>query len=273
MELEKTNSPAVEETNEVTVEFEETEIETNDIQPGEFLEDFLRKSDDEATKEIFQAFFEEFGDYAYPVQWSTEEKIIIYKDLMEDEFYKTAFEKGEEGFTFSEKIVVRMRFLTDDEIDILWPAANFGAEPTGTEIDQVEDDFNSNTTSGEKLLNEEKKTEEVAEETSNDSFALNQSERAELEGYRRERKTQLINSFSDDLSKEFLETLTDKIDEYSYDDLDTALSKEFTRVSRERNRIQKTNTFVYTGEGPNSTVAKTKAEIVRELVETYKTKK
>ena len=198
---------------------------------------------------------------------------IIDEVKIRESDLEIAFEKGEEGFIFSEKTVVRMRFLTDDEIDILWPAANFGAEPTGTEIDQVEDDFNSSTTSGEKLLNEKENTEKVAEETSNDSFALNQSERAELEGYRRERKTQLINSFSDDLSKEFLETLTDKIDEYSYDDLDTALSKEFTRVSREGNRTQKTNTFVYAGEGPNSMAAKTKAEIVKELVETYKTKK
>ena len=55
-----------------------------------------------------------------------------------------------------------------------------------------------------------------------------------------EKKKQiLIESFSDDLSLDFLKELKAKIDEFTYDQLDVVLSKEFTKCQ------DKTKTNIY----------------------------
>ena len=118
--------------------------------------------------------------------------------------------------------------------------------------------------------NEEIAEEEVEEQEELNSTALNNSEREELEAFRAEKKKGLINSFSDDLDKAFLAELIKNINEYSFDDLEIILSKEFTRVSRQDRNITKPSTFVYVGD--NRGIA-TEEELVKRLVDQYKTKK
>ena len=66
--------------------------------------------------------------------------------------------------------------------------------------------------------------------------ALNNSERAELEAFRREKKVNLISGFQEDLGSEFLSEIEKNIDVHSYEELDTILSKEFTRITRSTNK-------------------------------------
>ena len=114
-------------------------------------------------------------------------------------------------------------------------------------------------------ITEAKEVEEEQEETF--STTLTDSEREELETFRREKKFGLISSFEDDLSKEFLNQLNEKVDEYSFDELEVILSKEFTKVTKQnKSKTSKTNAFIY-----NSTSStKSEQDRVKELVNRYK---
>ena len=100
------------------------------------------------------------------------------------------------------------------------------------------------------------------------SAALDHSERAELEAFRRDKKEGLIASFEDDLSVEFLSNLSNNIDNHSYDELEVILSKEFTRVNRE-NKKSKPNAFIYKPEVKSNT-NKSESDLVKELIQKYK---
>jgi hypothetical protein len=123
----------------------------------------------------------------------------------------------------------------------------------GVEIDEEE-----NMTATETQI-------ESQEESS--STALDHSERAELEAFRRERKEGLVRSFEDDLSVEFLENLTKELNNYSFDELEVILSKEFTRVNRETKK-SKPNAFIYKPEIKSS--SKSDIDVVKELIQKYK---
>ena len=123
---------------------------------------------------------------------------------------------------------------------------------------------------GEVIEEEETMTEaaQIESQEESSSAALDHSERAELEAFRRERKEGLIVSFEDDLSSEFLSNLSNDIDNYSYDELEVTLSKEFTRVNRE-NKKSKPNAFIYKPE-IKSNANKSESELVKELIQKYK---
>ena len=125
---------------------------------------------------------------------------------------------------------------------------------------------------GEEIEEEEERmtaTEtQIESEEESSSSALDHSERAELEAFRRERKEGLIASFEDDLSVEFLSNLSSNIDNHSYDELEVILSKEFTRVNRE-NKKSKPNAFIYKPE-VKSSAHKSESDLVKELIQKYK---
>lgn len=73
------------------------------------------------------------------------------------------------------------------------------------------------------------------------------SERIELETFRKEKKLSIIESFSKDLNRQFLDSLIKEIEKYSAEELEIILSKEFTKVMRERQNQKpetKNNKFV-----------------------------
>jgi hypothetical protein len=74
--------------------------------------------------------------------------------------------------------------------------------------------------------------------------ALTRSEREELEGYRREKKIGLINSYSEELSSNILEGFKNKVDELTFTDLEVALALEFRKVIMQNKATSRTNTNV-----------------------------
>ena len=117
-------------------------------------------------------------------------------------------------------------------------------------------------------LNAEQEEEEGSENEQIGTAALDHSEREELETLRREKKEQIISSFEDDLDEEFLAAIRNDIDNYTYDELDAKLSKEFTRITRENKTKQKINPFVYNKS--NTTNSNDPLERVKKLVKLYK---
>jgi len=137
--------------------------------------------------------------------------------------------------------------------------------------DQPEDemikdkDYEEGETIEEENMTAEKTQIQSQEESG--SATLDHSERAELEAFRQQRKEGLIVSFEDDLSVDFLEKLRKEIKNYSFDELEVILSKEFTRVNRE-NKKSKPNAFIYKPEVKSS--AKSEVDVVKDLIQKYK---
>lgn len=262
---------------------EEKEKEVKDYK--EFLQKFMKQTEQEIQQELIDTFYETFGEYTYPVQWSMAEKELVFYNFEEGEYYRTYFRIENEDFIFGELTEVKMRFLDKDQINQLWPVQEVfmenktaQKEKTGETEEGFDDkgteevkNYSSKNNDGEHV-DEETISMKDQEEKESSSAALNSSERAELEAFRREKKQGLIDSFSEDLGKDFLEALKEKVDEFTYDELDIVLAKEFTKVSRkEIKKSQKPNTFVYTAD-VHTSPTRTQKEIVQDLVNQYKTK-
>lgn len=266
---------------EVDENNEEEEEEFSEILTREqrFTESFMRVTYDEVQEKVLSEFYTQYGENVYVVQWSPFDNVLVYVDFLDWKYYRVNFVMGEdESITFDEKVAVKLRYLTEEEINSIFKEVERDQEfVTNTEelnqgTEELHNDSsnqNNEDDTNEEFQEAEQSTEESEEELV--SAALNSSEREELEAFRREKKEQLVESFSDDLSVEFLKELHIKINNYSYDELEVILSKEFTKVSRKDKKTTKPSTFVYVDSASNKT--KSNSELVVELVELYKTKK
>ena len=269
--VEQTTETTEGETTVVEEEFNET------LTREQRLADFMRVTYDEVAQAVLSQFYKTFGDYVYVIQWSPFDNVIVYVDFNDGNYFRVPYTMNEETeeITFGEKVSVKPRFLTDEEIETIFTeqeqVTNKEEFNKGTEGLQADSSTqtNSEDDTHEEFQEADKSKQEGQEELS--STALNNSEREELEAFRREKKQILIESFSDDLSLDFLKELKAKIDEFTYDQLDVVLSKEFTKVSRQDKKITKTNSFVLTVESNGA--PRSEKEIVAALVEQYKTRK
>jgi len=198
-------------------------------------------------------------DMVKPMEPKEEEKEMV-KDMPEeikDEMVYPKEDKEEE-----EKEMVYPK--EDDKKDYVDSTANSGTIENELAA-KTENHTEGVIENAEKLQQTVSAQVEVKEAIS--STALINSEREELEAFRRQRKEGLIESFKDDLNKEFLENIAKDIDKYSYDQLDVMLAKEFTRISK-ATKQSKPNAFIYnpTTKSP----VKSDADLVKELVNKYK---
>ena len=252
-----------------------------------FLNIFMRASTSEIEEKVFSKFYTAFGENVYAFEWSFIDNVIIFVDFVDGEYHKVLFESDGEGndIIFGETVVVRRRFLTDDEINTLWPKnlerENFDSGlaheteiVTEESVGTIENNELSNINDGDRQdeFKAEEKEKEDAEKRQRelDSIALNRSEREELETFRKDKKKKLIESFEEDLDKKFIENLSSKINEHTFEELDTILSKEFTRITKKEPK-PKSNTFVYVENNDRSDL--TQEEKLQALVERYKTRK
>lgn len=275
--------------NQTTVSPEENneQVIQEPTQEQKFLNIFMRASTSEIEEKVFSKFYTAFGENVYAFEWSFIDNVIIFVDFVDGEYHKVLFESDGEGndIIFGETVVVRRRFLTDDEINTLWPKnlerENFDSGlaheteiVTEESVGTIENNELSNINDGDRQdeFKAEEKEKEDAEKRQRelDSIALNRSEREELETFRKDKKKKLIESFEEDLDKKFIENLSSKINEHTFEELDTILSKEFTRITKKEPK-PKSNTFVYVENSDRSDL--TQEEKLQALVERYKTRK
>jgi hypothetical protein len=180
-------------------------------------------------------------------------------------YYRVSFTQEEGNITFGEKVVVKPRFLTEEEINSTFKVVEevvqeeLVVETKGTT--QEDDAFEQHEEP------EVEETEEAKEEKLN-AIALTDSERQELETYRRSDKEALIQSFKEDLPKEFILALIGELDSNTLEELDTKLSKEFTRMMK-MTREGNTNTALLYRRETNGE-PETEKEMVKRLVAQYK---
>lgn len=122
------------------------------------------------------------------------------------------------------------------------------SEPQDTEEEEEDEEFEQSSTEGdeedEQTECESSEEDEPQEEQINcslhNSTALSDSERIELEGYRRQAKISLVNSFAELLDSKVLNEFLEQVDEYDYDTLETKLSVRYSQITRE-NKIKMSN--------------------------------
>ena len=197
-------------------------------------------------------------DMVKPMEPKEEEKEMV-KDMPEEIKDEMVYPKEDKE---EEKEMVYPK--EDDKKDYVVSTANSGTIENGLAA-KTENHTEGVIENAEKLQQTVSAQVEVKEAIS--STALINSEREELEAFRRQRKEGLIESFKDDLNKEFLENIAKDIDKYSYDQLDVMLAKEFTRISK-ATKQSKPNAFIYnpTTKSP----VKSDVDLVKELVNKYK---
>lgn len=87
---------------------------------------------------------------------------------------------------------------------------------------------------GQATLAADSKGSDNEEEKPTATSTLSDSERIELEAYRKAKKIELINSYSADLSADEVKELTEKVDEYTFEALEAELNARFVANARKK---------------------------------------
>lgn len=234
-----------------------------------FLETFMVQTADELFQKVWYDLVNLIGEDIIEIQWSPLENVLVYYDFNLGGYYRTQYTLIDDSYFFTESVPVKPRYLTEEEIEILFGEDVIITSKTKTEKGTEEFEETPQVEEVEVEESAEGKQEEATQEEKEDinATSLTNSERAELEAFRAERKENLISSFAEDLSEDFLNNLRSRINEYSFEEIEILLSKEYTRISRKDRKITKQSAFVYIG---NTTSDKTE---VQKLIDQYKTKK
>jgi len=257
-----------------TEETEETSVKdgfTVSEQEKTFIS-FMRTTTDEIMQTVNEQLRDTFGE-VYIIQWSITENVIVFMDFNDYHYYRVNYTMDEETETptFGEKVHVKMRFLTEEEINTIFSSS----EDLGTE--ERDESLNNNLQDGgvsEQELQQEEFEEEEGQESGTPTFSESEREelialREEVAEYRRARKLELIESFKEDLSSDFISKLEKDIDKYEFDSLEIVLSKEFTKAMKPE-KTQKNN-FTPLVYGEHSTTStKSREQRIKELVEKNK---
>ena len=119
-----------------------------------------------------------------------------------------------------------------------------GGEVEGQTETTPEDTPEGDADAGEAGFEEATAEEEIgmepqAEETPADETTFSDSERAELENYRREHKIRIVESYSDYLGEDAKQSFIDSIDSYELDSLEKEIAFESMKFVKENKRLEK----------------------------------
>lgn len=273
----------------------------------EAYKNFIEKTYSEKVADINKALSAKYELFFVVQVFETECVVcVINPETWEGTYVRLSYSSENGTYSFGEPQVVLPRYLTEQEItdwETLKNAAKIAVkedEEGEDDEEDEEDEFNNSTqttvsTEGDTAHEEQGhestsveqhteqspagQSEEGEKEKTNETKDFSQttlidSERIELETFRKEKKLSLIESFSKDLTRQFLDSLIKEIDKYSFEELEVVLSKEFTKVSREKQNLKpepKNNKFVpLTSYIQGSNVA---VDETLDLINRYKDKK
>lgn len=103
---------------------EDVKKETKKV-PAEILtelQNFMRVTEDEMAKGIMEAAYGKFGQNIFVVQWSSVDDMIVFMDMADGMYYRAKFYMtGDDKIEMGDKMMVRPRFLTQEEIEMVFP--------------------------------------------------------------------------------------------------------------------------------------------------------
>ena len=166
----------------------------------------------------------------------------------EDATNETSEEKEEDDFSKDEEEKEESTEESDDkeEDDKVVCAA------CGDEVDEQEDEEEKSTADAADVSNAEVTltervvsdgNEQVSKETNTSSASFTQSERAEFEALKREKKVNLLNSYKENLSEEEFDKFLGSIDSFDEKDLEIELLKAY-KASKDK-EPKKTRAFAF----------------------------
>lgn len=86
------------------------------------LQNFMRVTEDEMAKGIMEAAYGKFGNNIFVVQWSSVDDMIVFMDMADGMYYRAKFYMtGDDKIEMGDKMWVKPRFLTQEEIDMVFP--------------------------------------------------------------------------------------------------------------------------------------------------------
>lgn len=104
---------------------EEVNTEQTKQVPSEILSElknFMRVTEDEMAKGIMEAAYGKYGQNIFVVQWSSVDDMIVFMDMADGYYYRVKFYMtGDDTIEMGDKMWVKPRFLTEEEIDMVFP--------------------------------------------------------------------------------------------------------------------------------------------------------
>jgi hypothetical protein len=146
--------------------------ETKQQVPAEILtelKNFMRVTEDEMAKGIMEAAYGKFGNNIFVVQWSSVDDMIVFMDMADGNYYRAKFYMtGDDKIEMGDKMWVKPRFLTEQEIDMVFPQSPEEKAQLDAEIQKNQEEMQqdmANATAAETPdpeVKEEPKAEEPA---------------------------------------------------------------------------------------------------------------
>jgi hypothetical protein len=190
---------------------------------------FMRSPLDEISKNVAKQFREAMGDNMYIVQWSMFDDMIVFYNMNDGEYYRVDFVMNDETeeLSFGEPELVKARYLTEGEIDQLFPEQ----EDRGGQLQNATDASRENSTEQKGVLLSESEAEQFKKDM------------AELQAFRKEDKLKLAATFEELLDKEIYQKILGEVDQFTKDELETKLSVEAMKIIKAEKQMDKVQTI------------------------------
>lgn len=190
---------------------------------------FMRSPLDEIQKNVAKQFREAMGDKMYIVQWSMFDDMIVFYNMSDNEYYRVDFVMNNETekLSFGEPELVKARYLTENEIDQLFPER----EDRGGQLENATDASAEDSAEQKGLLLSESEAEQFKKDM------------AELQTFRKEDKLKLAATFQELVDKEVYETILGEVDQFTKDELETKLSVEAMKKIKAEKELDKAQTI------------------------------
>lgn len=216
------------------------------------FEDYLAKTADsfklaQTMQEFIQSLYEALeakGVYGYVVENTTEYAVVSTWDKENNKsvYRKYSIAEQDDGkIIVGDYVEVFPRYLTEEEINAINtaepafqnedPAATYTEQPTTeeSEFTNGEEDQTSSTQTNES--DPEPQVGQMSEPTASVSSAtLTDSERSELDSFRRAAKEAKVAEYREDISEEAISRIMASLDSYSMDELEVELNKEYRKA-------------------------------------------
>ena len=186
------------------------------------------------AKEVYGYIVENTTEYAVVSTWDDENNRTVYR--------KYSIAEQEDGkIIVGDYVEVFPRYLTEEEINAVNaaepafqsedPAATSTEQPTTeeSEFTNGEEDQTSSTQTNES--DPEPQVGQMSEPTASVSSAtLTDSERSELNSFRRAAKEAKVAEYKEDIGEEAISRIMASLDSYSMDELEVELNKEYRKA-------------------------------------------
>lgn len=125
------------------------------------LQNFMRVTEDEMTKGVMEATYGKYGQNVMIVQWSSVDDMIVFIDMADGMYYRCKFYMtGDNTIEMGDKMMVKPRFLTEQEIDMVFPETPEEKAESDARIEKNKEEMQKDMAQATAAQNDDIKVEE-----------------------------------------------------------------------------------------------------------------